>query len=154
MTRQNHISLRSVIPGENEPTGCCYVRQAVCILVVEDEPVIRFIVAEGLAEAGFDVCEAEDGDRAAVLIEGFGTPFTLLITDIHMPGTLNGLAVARLMRARHPSIPVIYTTGRPDVLATAGRLRDNEALLAKPFTPSDLLTLATRLLARSEDTSH
>ena len=154
MTQQNQTSLRSVIPGENEPAGCCYVGQAVCILVVEDEPVIRFLVAEGLAEAGFDVCEAEDGDRASVLIEDCPTPFTLLVTDIHMPGTLNGLAVASLMRVRHPSIPVIYTTGRPDALGAVGRLRDNEALLAKPFAPSDLLSLARRLLAKSEDASH
>jgi DNA-binding response OmpR family regulator len=126
----------------------------VCILIVEDEPLIRFLVAEGLSEAGFAVCEAEDGDRAAVLIKDCPTPFTLLVTDIHMPGTLNGLAVARLMRARHPLIPVIYTTGRPDALAPASRLRDNEILLAKPFTPSALLTLARRLLAEGENASH
>lgn len=117
-----------------------------CILLVEDEYLIRSIVAEELTESGFEVCMAEDGDQAAALIAEPPTAFSLLVTDIHMPGRLNGIAVARLMREQHPEVPVIYMTGRPGVLNALGSLGDKEALVAKPFTPSDLLAVVRRLL--------
>lgn len=95
-----------------------------CILVVEDEFLIRFLLTEILVGAGFGVCEAPNGDQAAPLIEAPPEPFSLLITDIHMPGQLDGFAVANLMRTRHPGVPIIYTTGRPDVFDSMGPLRE------------------------------
>ena len=118
-----------------------------CILLVEDEFLIRLILTEELADAGFEVREAENGDQAARLIENPPTDFSLLITDIHMPGRLNGMQLARLMRARHPDIPFSYIPGRPDVLAAAGPLGAKEALVSKPFTSSDILGAARMLLA-------
>ena len=117
-----------------------------CILVVEDEFLIRLIVAEELADAGFAVCEAESGDAAARLIEGDAEDFSLLITDIHMPGSLNGVGLGRLMRSRRPEVPIIYMTGRPDALNAVGRLGGRDVFVPKPFAPSDLLTIARRLL--------
>jgi DNA-binding response OmpR family regulator len=119
----------------------------VCILIVEDEDLIRLILAEELEDAGFDVCQAEDGDAAAALIAKPPTPFSLLVTDIHMPGRLDGLEVGRLMRNRHPAVPIIYMTGRPDALALIGSLRAKDSFLLKPFTPSRFLAVARRLLA-------
>jgi DNA-binding response OmpR family regulator len=121
-----------------------------CILLVEDEFLIRLIVAEALAEAGYAVCEAESGDRAAVMIEARPDAFILLVTDIHMPGSRDGIAVAHFLRERRPEVPVIYTTGRPGVLNGlrdgAGRLGHRAALVAKPFAPSELLAVVRRLL--------
>ncbi len=118
-----------------------------CILVVEDEFLIRLIVTEELADAGFQVREAENGDAAASLIEAGAAEFSLLITDIHMPGRLSGVDVGRLMRMHCPTVPIIYTTGRPDALNVVGRLGRNEAFVPKPFAPSELLAIARRLLA-------
>lgn len=117
-----------------------------CILLVEDEWLIRMVVAEELIEAGFAVREAEDGDQASVLIAQEPTAYTLLVTDIHMPGKLDGLAVARLMQAQCPGLPIIYTTARPDVLNHLQPLGPKEVLLQKPFDLSDLLAAAQRLL--------
>jgi DNA-binding response OmpR family regulator len=117
----------------------------VCILLVEDELLIRLMLAEELEAEGFEVRLAEDGDQAEELIADRATAFTLLVTDIHMPGRLNGLEVARLMHARHPTVPVIYTTGRPDVIGVAA-LGADEALVEKPFTPSELLAVVYRML--------
>ncbi len=117
-----------------------------CILLVEDEWLIRTVVAEELMDGGFAVREAEDGDQASVLIAQDPTAFTLLVTDIHMPGSLDGIGVACLMRARHPDLPIIYTTGRPDVLNHLLPLGPREVLLPKPFELSDLLAAARRLL--------
>ena len=119
-----------------------------CILLVEDEWLIRSMVAEELAEDGFEVCEAENGDQALTLIAQDPAVFTLLVTDIHMPGSLSGIEVASLLRARRPDLPVIYTTGRPDVLRGLQPLGNNEILLEKPFELHDLLAAARRLLDR------
>ena len=65
-----------------------------CILVVEDEPLIRMIVVEELEDAGFHVCEAASGDDAVSYLESPPAPLTMLITDIHMPGKLSGIEIA------------------------------------------------------------
>ena len=117
-----------------------------CILLVEDEFLIRLILAEQLAEAGFDLRTADNGEHAIALIEAGPDAFTLLVTDIHMPGALDGIEVARRLRERRPDIPVIYMTGRPDVLCGAGRLGSRDVLMPKPFAPSELVAAARRLL--------
>ena len=117
-----------------------------CILLVENEYLIRSIVAEELAESGFEVCMAEDGEETAALIAAPPTAFSLLVTDIHMPGRLDRIAVARLMREQHPEVLIIYMTGRPGVLNALSPLGDREALVAKPFTPFALLAVVRRLL--------
>ena len=124
-----------------------------CILLVEDEHLIRLIVAEALEESGFAVCEAEDGEQACALIAqppAALPAFTLLVTDIHMPGHLDGIAVACRMREHHPGVPVIYVTGRPGVLNALGPLGPDEALVPKPFTPSQLLAVVRRLLGAGD----
>lgn len=117
-----------------------------CILVVEDEFLIRLMLAEELTESGFAVCEAENGDRASALIAAQPDAFTLLVTDVHMPGKLDGIEVARLLREHRPDIPIIYTTGRPDVIDALGPLGEQEVLIPKPFAPSELLAVVRRLL--------
>ena len=117
-----------------------------CILLVEDEFLIRLILAEELTEAGFAVHAAEDGEHAMGLIEAWPDAFSLLVTDIHMPGSLDGIEVARRLRERCPDVPVIYMTGRPDVLDGAGRPGGRDMLMPKPFAPSELLAVVRRLL--------
>ena len=121
-----------------------------CILLVEDEWLIRTILAEELVNEGFAVQEAEDGDRASLLIVQDPGLFTLLVTDIHMPGRLDGTGVARLLRAHRPNLPVIYTTGRPDVLNALQPFGVKEILLPKPFALSELLSAAQRLLGQAD----
>ena len=120
-----------------------------CILLVEDEPLTRLVVADELSREGFDVVQAENGDTAAGLLAEPHAPFTALITDIHMPGKLDGIALAERMRAHDPSVPIIYTTGRADVLERVKPLRERDAAVGKPFTPSRLVTVVRRLLGRA-----
>ena len=120
-----------------------------CILLVEDEWLIRTMVAEQLTDGGFTVREAEDGDQASALIVQDPDAFTLLVTDIHMPGSLDGIGLARLVRAFRPNFPVIYMTGRPDVLTHLQPFGPREVLLRKPLALSSLLATAQQLLGRS-----
>lgn len=123
------------------------------ILLVEDEFLIRLILSEALAEAGYHVHEAENGDEAAELIES-QTRFDLLVTDIQMPGATDGIALAELIRARHPGIPVVYMTGRPDVMRGAGCLGKREAFIRKPYGPAEVLSTIQRLLVAESSPSH
>lgn len=106
--------------------------------------MIRLMLAEELDLEGFDVCEAEDGEHAVALIQEPPTAFTLLVTDIHMPGRWNGVDVAHSMRLHHPHVPIVYATARPDTVRD--RLGAKDTLLEKPFTPSELVALARQLL--------
>jgi CheY-like chemotaxis protein len=120
------------------------------VLLVEDELLIRMWLADDLAEAGFDVVEAEDGDRAMLLIEE--TPvFDLLITDIQMPGRADGNAVAIRAKQRYPGLPVIYASGRPGSLTNAIGCCD--AFVPKPFSAAYILATARRLLDAERDQS-
>ena len=115
------------------------------ILLVEDEFLIRLILSEALAEAGYEVSEAETGDEAVEMIEA-QSEFDVLVTDIQMPGSTDGIALASMVRARHPGIPVVYMTGRPDVMRGAGRLGNREAFIRKPYGPAEVLSTIERLL--------
>ena len=81
-----------------------------CILLVEDEPLIRELAAEALVEAGFSVVEAADGNEALRLIGSEGH-FDLLFTDIMLPGGADGWHVAESFRAAFPEAGVVYGTG-------------------------------------------
>jgi DNA-binding response OmpR family regulator len=113
------------------------------ILLVEDDYLIRLTLAEALAEAGFAVLEAASGDEASAMLQHEIT-IALLLTDVQLPGHLNGLQLAELARNRTPDLPVLFMTGRPDVLGAGGRsVRD--AFIAKPYLPSDVCAAARRL---------
>jgi len=117
-----------------------------CILLVEDEWLIRTIMAEELIEAGFDVTSVETGDEAMALLSG-DPGFTILVTDIHMPGKTDGISLAQTVRARYPDVPIIYTTGRPDALDRAGLPGGRVLTLVKPYKPSRLIEAIRDMIA-------
>jgi len=81
------------------------------VLVVEDNPLIRFTTAEGLRECGWTVFEAETADEAIAILQA-DSPVALVFSDIEMPGTMDGLGLAQWVRANRPSIRVMLTSGR------------------------------------------
>jgi DNA-binding response OmpR family regulator len=114
------------------------------VLVVEDEHVNRAIMAEALADAGFKVDEAASADEAVRLldIDGYG----LVVTDIHMPGRLDGIDLAQHLHSQHPALPIVFVTGRPDVLARLRGTNIRGTSLAKPFALAELVRVVRRLL--------
>ena len=115
------------------------------ILVVEDEFLIRLTLTEALGDEGFEVLEAETGDAALPMLQS-GSGIRLLLTDIQLPGSLNGFALVRRARQVLPDLPVIYMTGRPDPdsSASASRL---DVFISKPYTLTDICDAAKRLTA-------
>jgi CheY-like chemotaxis protein len=80
------------------------------VLLVEDHALLRGILVQTLTAAGHRVTAAESADQAIALIEGGARP-DLLLSDIRMPGRLNGLDLARLVRQRYPSVAILLQTG-------------------------------------------
>ena len=111
------------------------------ILVVEDDFLIRLTVCEALREAAFEVVEAGTAGEALAWLEG--NEVGLVLTDIQLPGGMDGRELAARVRARHPLVPIIYTTGRPD---EPGPLGSRDMVIAKPYLPSQICE-AARLLA-------
>ncbi len=117
------------------------------VLFVEDEDFIRLIVVETLVEAGFKVTEARNGEAAlALLRERCG--FDLLLTDVHMPGRFSGIDVALQVRALWPETPVVFVTGRPDVLHAFGSPGPLDRCILKPYRPTDVLAAIRSCLDR------
>ena len=117
--------------------------QPIRVLVVEDEFLIRLTLSEALGDEGFEVLEAESGDAALPMISS-DSGIRLLLTDIQLPGTLNGRALVERVRQTQPELPVIFMTGRPDQ-DSAAAVPGREVYISKPYTLSDVCNAAKRL---------
>ena len=118
----------------------------VCVLLVEDELLIREVMSESLQDAGYQVMEVENGDLALEMRNQPPCDFRLLVTDFHMPGLANGSAVAARMRAINPKIPVVIASGQPEVLQSTWQRDHGYELLKKPYLPSQLLAIVRSLI--------
>ena len=116
-------------------------RNGATILVVEDELLVRQMIAEELRDAGFRVLDAGDGEAAGML--NGAARIDLLFTDIRLPGRLDGWEIARLGRRARSALPVIYATGY-----TVDRAAEVEGaiFLHKPYQPSQIVATIRKLL--------
>jgi len=104
------------------------------VLVVDDEPSIRMLVAEVLNEAGFATLEASDGPSALRIME-MSAKIDLLITDVGLPGGMNGRQLADAVCALRPTMKILFITGYAEnVVVGSGRLDHGMQVLTKPFT--------------------
>lgn len=116
------------------------------ILLVEDEPDIRDFVGEVLKARGYTVLEARDGEDALRVVEQYREPLHLVLTDVVMP-KLGGRELVTRLLARHPHLGVLYMSGYPDdTLGARGVLEAGAILLAKPFTPQQLVAKVRQVL--------
>lgn len=120
------------------------------ILIVEDEPIIRSVLAQLLRAKGHRVSEAGNGEDAVErLADGPDEkPFDLLVLDLTLPGELSGHQVLAECRSRHPALPVIIASGyamESDVKALCNDGRTE--FLCKPYSMNTLLSVADRLLS-------
>ena len=81
------------------------------VLIVDDEPVIRLVAAQALADAGFETIEAATADDALAILRQRGD-VGVLFTDINMPGSIDGMDLARLVHEQWPAIRIVVTSGR------------------------------------------
>lgn len=114
------------------------------ILVVEDEPLQRMITADLIADAGYEVVGAESADIAVTILSS-RTDIRVVVTDIDMPGSMDGLKLAAAVRDRWPPIEIIVVSGgtRPDGVA----LPDRAVFYAKPYNHQSFLKTLKQMAA-------
>lgn len=118
------------------------------VLVVEDQAEVRRLLRDLLSQRQFEVHEAASGVDALALAGQLEGRLDLLLTDVVMPG-ISGREVARRLEILWPGLPVLYISGYTDeALGQKGVLESGVELLAKPFTPEQLLSSVERMLTQ------
>ncbi|WP_322514066.1 response regulator [Rhodopseudomonas palustris] len=114
------------------------------VLVVEDEALLRMNAIDMIEDAGFEAVEASNADDAIAILES-RHDIRVVFTDIQIPGSMDGLKLARAISGRWPPIKIIATSGRINVCATD--LPDGGRFLAKPYTSGQVTTLLAEITA-------
>jgi CheY-like chemotaxis protein len=116
------------------------------VLVVDDEPAIRMVIAEVLTEVGYRVIEASDGPSGLRIIQSGGR-IDLLITDVGLPNGLNGRQVADAARRINPGLKVLFITGFAENAAIgSGHLDSGMSAITKPFVNTALANKVRQLI--------
>ena len=121
--------------GEQAPTRCPLQPGASgeTVLVIDDEPHVRMLMCDTLRERGYQVSEAMDGPSGLQMLRSMPS-IDLLVTDVGLPGGMNGRQVADAARALLPSLDVLFVTGYAENSAVGGdQLATGMAVLLKPF---------------------
>jgi DNA-binding NtrC family response regulator len=109
----------------------------VAVFVVDDDPLICSLVAKVLTRAGLEVRTYADADTALAALEANG-PIEMLLTDVSMPGRIDGIGLAGRVAAKYPKTPIVLMSGDEESLARGRDISAVTATLAKPFTIREL----------------
>lgn len=119
------------------------------VLVIDDDATIRMLIADLLKDLGYTVHSAADGASGLEMLRS-DLPISLLLTDVGLPGGINGRQVADAARTLRPGLKVLFITGYvQDALTWQSQLEPGMHLLTKPFLLEDLAARIKRLLAES-----
>ncbi len=114
------------------------------VLIVEDEPLVRMMVIELFEDEGFEVLEAANADQALGIF-GERKDVALLFTDVEMPGSIDGYALARWVHDNRPTVKTMIVSGR--ALPRAGDVPDGAAFVGKPYDHDDVMRRVQTMMA-------
>jgi CheY-like chemotaxis protein len=106
------------------------------ILLVEDDALLRWVAAEMAEDAGYRVLQASDADAALKIIADH-REIGILVTDVHMPGSMDGVDLARVVHDRWPRVELIVMSGRLRPLNN--ELPDDGIFIPKPYTEAQFI---------------
>ena len=112
------------------------------LLVVEDEVLVRMMFTDQLREAGYRVLEASDADKALDLLRHDALNIAVVISDVDMPGSMNGTELARVIRSERPPIKTILVSGHEMPLDGV----HHDAFFAKPYNAPAIILRIKALL--------
>jgi CheY-like chemotaxis protein len=116
------------------------------VLLVEDEVLIRLMIADELRGQGLQVLEASNADEALTILES-SLAVHLLFTDVRMPGRMDGLALAKLAQARFPRLKLIIASSRePEEPSRASA----DAFISKPYDLNQVVEQVEKILAQTD----
>lgn len=123
------------------------------ILLVEDEPPVRTVIAEMLRRSGYEVLDAAGAVEALELLADDTTIIDLVLTDLVMP-ELGGIDLARRARELRPTVQVLFMSGYAPPLTTVDDPATHDSLLLKPFGHAELTAAVGSALERAEPRAH
>ena len=119
------------------------------VLVVEDDPLIRMSALDLVKTAGFEGVAAESADEAISILEA-RADIRLAFTDVDMPGTIDGVKLARYIRDRWPPIHLIVASGKS--ILEESELPAGSRFFSKPYDENTIVEEMTRMLVAIEAT--
>ena len=138
---------RPDLPGYNPPGGMCVPHT---VLLVEDEDPVRLFSARALRNKGYRVIEAKSGEAALEIINAGRDSIDLLVTDVVMP-RMDGPALIRRVRERHPEMKVIFISGYTEDSFRKRLDADAEIhFLPKPFSLKQLATKVKEVMVEEQ----
>ncbi len=114
------------------------------VLIVEDEPLVRMMVIDLFEDEGFEVLEAGDADSALSILQT-RTDVDLLFTDVEMPGSLDGYALARWVYMHRPAVKTMIVSGR--ALPGIGDVPEGAIFVGKPYDHGDVMRRVQSMMA-------
>jgi CheY-like chemotaxis protein len=117
--------------------------------VVEDEILVRLVIADYLRECGYKVYEAVNAGEAVAMLLAPEVSINVVFSDVQMPGTMDGFGLARWVRANKPGVQVILTSGVERSANIAATLCEAGPLLEKPYPPHDAVDRIKQLIAKA-----
>ena len=117
--------------------------QTPTVLVAEDDVIVRIAIADDLRLAGFEVIEAGSGAEALAFLSA-DPPIDLILSDVHMPGRLNGIDLAAIVMDRFPQTRIILCSGSTDGHDLAGI--SGIPFIHKPYRPEAVIALVASIL--------
>jgi len=140
-----HLGAEEEEPA-SAPLDAAQVHADRTVLVVDDEPTVRMLVVDALGELGYACIEAPDGAAGLRILQS-ERRVDLLITDVGLPGGLNGRQVADAARALRPDLKVLFITGYAEnAVLNHGHIERGMEVLTKPFAINDLTGRIDRML--------
>lgn len=119
------------------------ILSAPVILIVEDDQLQKLLAVDTVEEAGFVAIAARDADEAVAILES-RADIVLVLTDINMPGSMDGLKLAQAVRSRWPPIKIIVVSGR----GLASELPTHIRFFVKPYQTDAMISEIRSLIAR------
>jgi CheY-like chemotaxis protein len=124
--------------------------QPASVLVVEDEVLVRLVIAEYLRLCGYRVLEAANADEAVLVLKHPDFGIGVVFTDVDIPGSMDGFGLARWVRRHRPGLAVVLAGTLARAAEAAAELCENGPTLSKPYEPQVVADRIRRLLATQD----
>ena len=134
-----------MMPSSDPPRHALLAASGQCVLVVEDEILIRMMLSDELRDAGFHVIEAATADEALVILRTLVPD--IVVSDVRMPGSLDGMGLLAVVRENFPALPVIIASAhlQPELALADGATK----FIAKPYRTDDIIDAIQQEFARA-----